>query len=71
MENISYQDKINHEIQIEKIKGSNKILWKGFLNIKLHLEISLTRCKIKKYFFGIKFFENYFFIICNTFYMTI
>ena len=57
MENISYQDKINDEIQIEKIKASNKILWKVFLNTKLHLEISLTRSKIEKYFFGIKYFE--------------
>ena len=33
----SYQDKINHEIQIKEIKGSNKILWKVFLNINMHL----------------------------------
>ena len=59
MENISHHDKINHEIQIEKMKDLNKILWKVSLNTKLHLEISLTRRKIKKYFFGIKYFENF------------
>ena len=32
MDDNSYQDNINYEIQILKIKGSNKILWKVFLN---------------------------------------
>ena len=59
VDNISYEDEINHEIQIEKIKGLNKILWKVFFNTKLHLEISLPRSKIKKYFFRIKYFENF------------
>ena len=54
MENISYQYKINLEIQIEKIKNSNKILWKVFMNSKLLLEISLARSEIEKYFFEIK-----------------
>ena len=36
MDDNSYQDKINHEIKNKKIKGSNKILWKVFLNINMH-----------------------------------
>ena len=30
VENTSYQNKIKPEIQIQKIKGSNKIFWKVF-----------------------------------------
>ena len=41
------------------------------LNTKLHLEISLTFSRTEKYLFGIKYFEKFYFMICNIFYMTI
>ena len=36
MDDNSYQDNINHEIQILKIKGSNKKL-EIFFNVNMHL----------------------------------
>ena len=46
------------------------MLWKVFLNINILHKITLTRSKIEKYFFRIKYFEHFLKIICNIFHMT-
>ena len=49
MENISCQDKINNEIQIEKIKGLNKI-FKEFENLPVEKKTLSTALGFFQYF---------------------